>query len=89
MTTYSVETSGGVEIKSGFKTLDAARRFAYGTRGDVFEGKVVWRKTKTGKTPVGMIYFPGTFLNEYRWIPTSNPKNIKYVLKKNGTVDRK
>lgn len=89
MAEYVVETREGIELKRGFKTLDAARKYAYKTKGDVFEGGVVMSLTSKGKRPVGMISFPGMFLSEYRWTPYKNPKNTKYILNKDGTVRRK
>lgn len=90
-TTYSVEASDGVELKSGFRKLDSARRWASSYNGPLGDGRrMIFSVGKDyRKTYRGMVITPGRFLEYYAWVPASNPKNIKYVVNKDGSVTRK
>lgn len=90
-TTYSVETSNGIELKSGFRKLDTARRWASSYDGPYGNGKcMVFSVGKDyKKTYRGMVITPGRFLEYCAWVPASNPKNIKYIVEKDGSVTRK
>ena len=90
-TTYSVETSNGIELKSGFRKLDTARKWASSYDGPFGDGRrMVFSIGKDRKkTYRGMVITPGMFLKDCAWVPASNPKNIKYIVNKDGSVTRK
>lgn len=90
-TTYSVETSGGVELKSGFRKLDTARKWASSYDGPFKDGRYMIFSIGKGRkqTYRGMVITPGMFLKECIWTPASNPKNLKYVINRDGSVTRK
>ena len=90
-TTYSVETSGGLELKSGFRKLDTARKWASSYNGPFGDGRyMVFSIGKNHKQAYrGMVITPTMFLKDCVWAPASNPKNIKYVINKDGTVTKR
>lgn len=92
-TIYSVETPNGVELKSGFRKLDTARKWAYEDKDPYYSGRmVVCAKSNGNKRYLGTVSHPGLFSTrdkECVWIPFSNPKNLKYVVNKDGSITRK
>lgn len=89
--TFHVETTSGIKLKGGFKKLDTARKYACTFKGHFDdEGRYdIYSDGKSGENYRGMVIRSGMFLKECVWVPASNPKNLKYIVNKDGSVTRK
>lgn len=90
-TIFIVETPNGVELKRGFRKLTTARKWAY-ANGNPYGGNRVMIASVTkerGKKYHGMMTFPGMFTQDCVWIPEDNPKNVRFLVKKDGSITRK
>ena len=90
-TTFSVETPHGLELKGGFRKLDTARKWASTYKDPFGDGRcMIFSNGKGGKqTYRGMVITPGMFLKDCVWAPANNPKNIRYIVNKDGSVTQK
>lgn len=88
-TIYIVESPSGVELRRGFKSIVTARKWAYANGNPFGDNKAIIASVGNGhKKYHGIMLLPGMFSREYVWIPENNPKNIRFSVKKDGTIKR-